>query len=450
MFKRTFATIFAALLLNSCAANPVSYAGYQLAAAVYPQMSAYPDENDFFDASGSFDSEGFSQVYAAWRESKMAQRNQPEGYAAGLTEYYTETVQAFLTDSQGENRVYSPLNVFMALSMLAEVTDGESRAQILSLVDAESIEVLREKAAAVWNANYCDDGAVTSILANSLWLDEDISYKQETVDRLAEMYYASSYQGEMGSEAYNKALREWLNEQTGGLLEEQAEGMVLDSETIMALASTVFYQAKWTNEFMESNTKAGEFTLADGSTVTCDFMHCSGSRQYYWEDNFSAVSLSLNESGAMWFLLPDEGVSVDEVLNDPAAMEFLFAEDGKQNSKYLVVNMSVPKFDVVSDLKLNNGLCELGVTDVFDSRTADFSPVTENAENVFLSDVSHAARVTIDEKGCTAAAYTVMRMAGASMPPEEEVDFILNRPFLFMITGDSGMPLFIGVVNDPA
>lgn len=45
--------------------------------------------------------------------------------------------------------------------------------------------------------------------------------------------------------------------------------------------------------------------------------------------------------------------------------------------------------------------------------------------------------------------YTVMMMAGAAAPPEEEMDFVLDRPFLFAITGADGLPLFVGVVNRP-
>ncbi len=33
--------------------------------------------------------------------------------------------------------------------------------------------------------------------------------------------------------------------------------------------------------------------------------------------------------------------------------------------------------------------------------------------------------------------------------PDEIVNFTLDRPFLFAITGDDGPPLFAGVVNEP-
>ena len=106
-------------------------------------------------------------------------------------------------------------------------------------------------------------------------------------------------------------------------------------------------------------------------------------------------------------------------------------------------------FDVASNMSLKDGLYRLGVTDVFDQENSDFTPLVGDMEGVFMSQASHAARVMADEEGCIAAAYTVMAMAGAGMPPEEEMDFVLDRPFIFVITSDSGLPLFAGIVNQP-
>ena len=82
--------------------------------------------------TGEFDSDGFSQVYDAWWESVRGQA-QEEGYADGLTPFFAASIQQFLSGEPGKNRAYSPLNVYMALGMLAELTDGESRQQILDL-----------------------------------------------------------------------------------------------------------------------------------------------------------------------------------------------------------------------------------------------------------------------------------------------------------------------------
>ncbi len=299
----------------------------------------------------------------------------------------------------------------------------------------------------MWNANYCDDGAVTSILASSLWLNDKINFKQETMDALANYYYASSFRGEMGSDAFNQALRDWLAQQTGGLLKEQASGLTMDKETILALATTIYFRAKWAGEFSESNTRPETFH-ADSGDVTCDFMHQSGTNTYYWSDRFSAVSKGLEGSGAMWFLLPDEGVTPEELLADEKTLDFLLSGGDSAESKYLIVNLSVPKFDVASDLDLAASLRDLGITDVFDPASADFSPMTEDTD-AYLSQAKHAARVAIDEEGVTAAAYTVMMMAGSAAPPEEEVDLTLDRPFVFAIAGADGLPLFVGIVHQP-
>ena len=423
---------------------------YQLAAAVYPKMAPYPDEMAYVDEkTGEFDSEGFSAVYEAWSTARRAQLGQPEGYADGLTPFFAESIRQFVAGAGAENRVYSPLNVYMALGMLAELTDGNSRAQILDLLGADSIEALRAQAKAVWNANYCDDGATASVLASSLWLNQDVRFRQPALDALADTYYASSFRGEMGSADFNSALQSWLNEQTGGLLEEQAGGVALDADTVLALATTIYFRAKWSNEFSENRTDKQTFHGKTGD-ISCDFMHQSGSRTYFWGEKFSAVAQPMENASSMWFLLPDEGVSVDELLADGQAMEFLLADEEWTDSKFLTVNLAVPKFDVASDVSLTEGLRALGVTDVFDGAVSDFSPLTADVDGIYVSQAEHAARVTIDEKGCTAAAYTVMAMAGSAMPPAEEIDFTLDRPFVFAITSRDGLPLFVGVVNQPA
>ena len=149
----------------------------------------------------------------------------------------------------------------------------------------------------------------------------------------------------------------------------------------------------------------------------------------------------------MLFILPDEGVTPDQLLSDDQAIAFMFSRAGYENQKTIKVKMSVPKFDVNSKTDLIAGLKNLGVTDVFSISKSDYSPLTGDTK-MFVNKVEHSARVAIDEEGVTAAAYTVMMMAGAAEPPTDEVDFVLDRPFIFVITGADGSPLFVGTVNN--
>ena len=423
--------------------NPFLLQVSALAEPDYPEMAPYPDYTDYED-----DWDAYQAASSAWYDSRAA-LEQPEGYAHGLEDFFTATFRQFLS-GEPENRAYSPLNVYFALGMLAELTNGQSRAQILGLLGSDSIEALRTQARAVWLGQYRDDGATETILASSLWLDAGLSYTQSTLDRLAETYYASSYQGEMGSEAMNQALQAWLNDQTGGLLEDQVGGVELSPQTVLALATTIYYRAKWVDEFSESATATGTFHSPAGD-VTCDFLHQSRERTYYWGETFSAVGLPLeNDGGTLWLLLPDEGVTVQDLLDGGEAMAFLGAGGDWENRKDLTVNLSMPKFDLSAQTDLREGLQALGVTDVFDAAAADFSPALDQAEGLAVSQVKHGVRVAVDEEGVAAAAYTVMPVDGESAAPTEEVDFVLDRPFLFCLTSADGLPLFAGTVANPA
>lgn len=417
----------------------VSHLSYAVAQPRYPQMAARPDENDY------------GTNYDVWLESVRAQRKQAQGHSDGMTDYYAETMAQFLSGEAGENRVYSPLNVYLALAMLAETADGNSRTQILDLLGVSDLTALREKCNGLWNGVYLDDGAVTSVLSNSLWLAEGErwQYDEDTVHALAEHYYASVFEGEMGSAAYDKALQDWLNEQTDNLLTEQAGGLEFDPDTALALASTVCFRAKWQSVFWEQYNREGVFKTADGD-VNCTYMTQSPMTTAYFGDRFTAVSKDLDDGAYnMVFFLPDEGVSVEDLITDRQVLSLMQGKTEAVDSKYIKVNMSVPKFDVVSDSDLIGGLKQLGITDVFDADKSDFGGVlTEQSEPVWVNEAKHAARVAIDEEGVTAAAYTVMTLCGTGAP-QDEMDFTLDRPFVFAINGPGNTILFAGVVENP-
>lgn len=421
---------------------------YAISEAVYPVMAQYPIESGYYDAdTGEFDNDSYSADYDAWLASRNQSDSPDDGYDESLSGFYNSLSLELLKNSGTENVVFSPLNIYLALGMLSEITDGESRSQILELLGEESIDSVRARAYSLWEANYRDDGVVTSILANSLWLNKDVDFIQDTMDKLAVIYYASSYQGEMGSDEFDEAFRSWLNEQTGGLLKDQVEGLSLDPETVLALASTLYYKAAWADEFNEEDTFEDTFHAPEGD-IECDFMHQSDTMNYFDGDNFSAVFKPLSFSGGMWLILPDEGVSMDEITSVNGVLSQLFKQGDFVGSDEVRVNLSMPKLDVSSDLDLIDSLKSLGITDIFDSELADFSPALSAANGeLCVGSATHAARLTADEKGIEAAAYTVVAVAETSMGPPEEIDFTLDRPFIFVVTAEDGASLFVGLVN---
>ena len=252
----------------------------------------------------------------------------------------------------------------------------------------------------------------------------------------------------MGSEDYNKQLQSWLNDNTGGLLTEQAGGVQLRPETVLALVSTIYYSAQWSDQFYEGNNTQETFHAPSGDE-TATFLHSSRSGTVYYGDEFMATELPLRSSGSMWLLKPDAGVTPEDLLQSEDAVGFLLANGSWSQTQQAEVDLSLPKFDVSSDLDLLDALAQLGMTDVQTPGAADFTPLTTaNQLPLALTEAKHAARVKIDEDGCEAAAYTILSVCKtAAMPPEEIVEFTLDEPFLFAVTGADGLPLFVGIVN---
>ena len=424
--------IIAFAVLNPFA--PTVGNAYALVLAEYPETPRYP---------GSFNYD--SPEYEAWSEARSERWANIENIdVEAFTAFIGKTVPEFLNTENGKNALYSPLNVYMALAMLAETAGGESREQILGLLGMGDIKALRTNAHALWNLNYVDDGTQKCLLANSVWLAEGAAFKRAALEKLSKHYYASAFRGEMGAEDYNKAFRSWLNEQTGGLLKEQVEGMGFSPETVMALASTLWFKGAWQNEFSEKNNTAGIFCTPNGE-IECEFMNERLVNSYYYLSNFAAVSLGFKNGGQMFFILPDEGFAPEDLLASEELAEFIAYGGIKSPNKFTQINLSVPKFDVSDGTDLKQGLEKLGVTDVFDPDKADFSSISSTP--LVVSQAYHSVRVTIDERGCEAAAITIFEV-GTGMPVDE-VDFVLDRPFIFVITSDVGLPLFVGIVNSP-
>jgi len=443
--RRTFfriavaATLVIVIGVNVLSA-PARISAKAVATASNPRIMERPDYDDYKDR------EEWNSDYDVWDAQRVLRNAIAAQATSGLHMFFEEGNSQFLQTEKNENRLWSPVNAYIGLAMTTELTEGKTRQQILELFGVKDTDTLRREVSAVWESVYQDDSHEISVLANSLWLERGLQYNREAMDALAYHYYASVYQGDLGSNRTNKDIAAWINNNTGKFLEDSTKGIALAPETIMALYSTLYFQAKWSDEFSKSKNTEGVFHMPDGDTQA-EYMNKKPKQMnYYWGSNFSAVNLWLKNGCSMWFILPDEGQTPNDVLNDGTYMDMLLSKDWK-DYKYMKVNLSVPKFDVASTQDLSAGLKVMGATDVFTEHVAEFTKLTSDSP-IYLTGANQSVRVQIDEEGVKAATYIEFPGAGSEAPPEEIIDFVLDRPFLFVIENDN-IPLFAGCVNNP-
>lgn len=81
---------------------------------------------------------------------------------------------------------------------------------------------------------------------------------------------------------------------------------------------------------------------------------------------------------------------------------------------------------------------------------ADFSGIAKGNEPLWIDNIIHKAFVSVDEEGTEAAAATAVLMTGAGPDQPKPVNFIIDRPFIFLIRDtETGTILFMGRVLNP-
>lgn len=244
-----------------------------------------------------------------------------------------------------------------------------------------------------------------------------------------------------------KTINEVVKEATNGLISEVVEEGSLDSSTTAILISAIHFKGDWMSTFDEELTSERDFQLADGTTTKVQTM--------YMSSHFSLTDVPELESQAIRIPYKDDRLSMVVIL--PNKVDGLSkVEESLPNFDLSSIHfgspeqveLSLPRFKVSSDLKLNENLKKLGVREIFDD-DADFSRMTSADRDIYVSSVVQKAIFEVNEKGSEAA-------AAASATIEYRTSFFasltfnIDHPFMFFLKDDlTGLTLFSGRVANP-
>ena len=104
-------------------------ADFAIVQASYPECAPYPGEAEF---DGNFSQEGeenYKAMMIKWASERKERVSRSEKYRNDLYSFYQTTMQEFLVNGENINRIYSPLNLYMALSMLTELSEFASSSE---------------------------------------------------------------------------------------------------------------------------------------------------------------------------------------------------------------------------------------------------------------------------------------------------------------------------------
>ena len=419
--------------ISSCAVNPENYSLALAAKAMEVKHSDAKQEGyeDFIDKLDAF--------------------------AAKLT------YEVYADSNKQSNICISPVSVYMALALATECANGETRDEILNAVGVTYDEVKNFTKVLYgfsnreyYYTNMLNNKKILAFeeLANSIWVDKNITLKEDGINNLANNFNCDLFSVNFKTSEGEKAINAYIKEKTHGIIDSDID---LSPETLITLINTFYLKEVWNEDGdeLKFTDKAYDFKNADGSVKNTKLL-----QGYYFNGNiyegegYTSFYTRTDHGFDIKFILPTDGHTLDEVFTSENIYNINNLEDygyiDEENKLLHHTRVFFPEYKASFDGDLAEILKnDFGINKLFDFEQCDFSNATD--EQLACDGVIHKCSIDVNDKGIEGAAVTVMPMAGAAGPLDgyEEVyhDYIVDRAFGFVITDSYGAVLFSGVVN---
>ena len=356
-------------------------------------------------------------------------------------------------DTTANNKLVSPLSIYLALSMVYNGAGGATRDSMARALDLSGIDTntLNSVCHALITQLPGEDNAVQLSIANSIW------YAQNNYQPLASFLNTTQTDYDATIQSLNfkdpnsvNTINDWVAQKTDGKIPSVIKSISPDE--LMFLINAIYFNGAWQYAFKTSDTYNGEFHLQNGSAQTVPFMKQQVTVNAFIDSSFMMIELPYGggKSYSMYIALPTDA---QRSINSFASLmngAVLANDIARMDSANLLVEIPKWEYSYSIDNMLPE-LSQLGMGIAF-SDDADFSNLyNPNQTAVKLSRAIHKTYIKVDEQGTQAAAVTVIGVITAISAPPPPFLFRADHPFFYTIVEkQTGAILFTGIVNDPS
>ncbi|MBO5866173.1 MAG: serpin family protein [Bacteroidaceae bacterium] len=355
---------------------------------------------------------------------------------AGNISFWGELLSEACKQGDKENICLSPLSAKLAMSMIANGAQGETKDEICSVMQLSNDANAQSR-------EFLDDaksGKTDIRIANSIWIKENFSVKQKFIDTNREFFDARVENVPFNDNTI-ECINDWCKENTNGKIPSIIDRFT-DSDR-MILINALYFNAAWSKPFPVENTTTQLYTTDKGEKVEVPMMMLRSNASFYQDDTLAMTIKSYNSGYSMLLVLPAEGIGCDEAARH-------LAKDFNNRLKGMElrdVMLSLPKFRTEFSGSLKPMLNNLGIDRAF-SGSAQFGGISKTS--LHISDIIQKTYINVDEQGTEAAAVTGIKVGLLSMGPRKIETMTFDRPFIYLIINDwNNEVLFTGKVGNP-
>ncbi|XP_076659072.1 uncharacterized protein LOC143362614 [Halictus rubicundus] len=362
--------------------------------------------------------------------------------------FNTYLTQSLSKEYQG-NLISSPASIKAALTMLAEASGGETKAEIVSTLRLPDNESLIRKNTQRTLASLKRNGNGTEIdLSTCFWVNKNLHILDSYKDSLQTYYHASvesvNFEDSLGTA---QKINDFVQRATRGQLSSPVVGG-FPPNTQLLLTSVIYFKGGWLKAFDRKKTKLECFYIATGECRNAYFMSHESTYRYAYISSIEAEIIEIpysNGETSMLTIIPtkrekDPYLRVLSKDLSTVPVSAILASLKENNIK-----IHLPKFSIENTLNLVPALQRLGIESIFEP-TANLTRIALNG-GLRVTSILQNVKMNVDEEGTLAAADTEVAF---ELLASWTSDIRLDKPFLFLIVDSvTKMTLFSGRFMTP-
>jgi serine protease inhibitor len=163
--------------------------------------------------------------------------------------------------SQPENIFISPQSIAIALAMTRNGTVGKTQAQITQTLGLEQLDTatVDHSYQQLIKTLTTTDNSVELAIANSLWVNQNISLKAPFVKTAQDFYQGKVTNLDFTNPSTKKTIDRWVANNTAHQIPEIVDS--ISPEDALYLINAIYFKGSWTNKFAPDATNLSILNL---------------------------------------------------------------------------------------------------------------------------------------------------------------------------------------------
>src|SRR5690348_2401664 len=214
--------------------------------------------------------------------------------------------RALQNDPAQNNKLISPLSIYLALSMAYNGANNATRDSMKHALrlDNINIEDLNNTCKALIEQIPGVDNKVNVSIANSIWYNQSKQPLQTFLNTTHDYFHAAVSPLDFSNKEAVNTINKWVADNTRQKITKIIDK--IESGALMFLINAIYFKGDWQYSFDKKSTNPSTFYLAGNTSVSTPFMQLSAKGLgYYHDDKLQMVQLPYGAGNySMYILLP--------------------------------------------------------------------------------------------------------------------------------------------------